>query len=66
MQNLKWIRDTYKVPAFRGQKVVFISDKNIQKKGTIKSAKNGYLKIRFDGDKKTYPAFFHPTWNLKY
>lgn len=62
-----WIRKTYKVPAKRGQRIKYVSEKGHQDRiGTITSADGGYLRIRFDGDKKTYPGRFHPTWNIFY
>lgn len=58
----------YNVPAKRGQRVTYVSEKGHKpdKVGVITSACRGYLRIRFDGDIKTYPSFFHPTWNIVY
>lgn len=66
--SMSWIRKTYHVPAKRGQMVTYVSGKGHKpdKIGRITSACRGYLRIRFDGDVKTYPAFFHPTWNIVY
>jgi len=58
--TLKYIRETYKVPANRGERVVIFSGQ----KGTIKSARGGHLMILVDGQKIAKP--FHPTWNIDY
>lgn len=65
--SLKYIRKTYGVPAYRGQRVTYRKDENhAPKSGKITSARGAYLRIFFDGDLKTYPGVFHPTWNLTY
>ena len=65
--SLKYIRDTYKVPAYRGQRIRYLKDNGETKyEGVITSGSGGYIRIRRDGDKCTYPAPFHPTWNLEY
>lgn len=64
--HMKQIRDTYGVPAKRGGRVEFRPENKRPWQGVIVSAKNGYLRIRRDGEKRTYPAPFHPQWNLKY
>jgi hypothetical protein len=58
--DMKWIRKYYKVPAKRGGKVRFCKTKI----GTIKSARNGYLRVVFDGYKNI--VSLHPTWNIEY
>ena len=67
-EGLSWIRKTYRVPAWRGTRVTYISEKEHKpdKIGTITSGSGGYIRIKFDGDVKTYPAPFHPTWNIIY
>jgi hypothetical protein len=60
------IRRTYGVPAKRGARVEYQPENKEPWQGTVVSAKRGYLRIRKDGEKRTYPAPFHPTWNLKY
>lgn len=60
---MKIIRDGYGVPAYRGARVRYQFNKDI-KFGTIKSAKDGYINILLDGDKRTLP--FHPTWSITY
>ena len=66
--SLHRIRLTYKVPAFRGAIVEYKPEKegHLSKRGRITSAKGDYLRIWFDGDRCTYPAPFHPQWNIKY
>lgn len=60
---MEWIRKTYRVPAYRGVRVVY-SGSGTDQYGTIKSASNGHLKILLDGAK--HPALFHPTWQIRY
>jgi len=65
--SLKWIRETYGVPAYRGRRVTYQKDENHSPKhGRITSSYEHYVRIWFDGDVKTHPAFFHPTWQLTY
>lgn len=64
-QGMKWIRQTYKVPAFRGREVEYTREGHTPKTGKITSACRGDLRIRFQGDVCTYPAFFHPR-DLRY
>jgi hypothetical protein len=66
--TLKYIRDTYGVPAFRGARVEYRPDKAGYPpwQGVITSADGAYLRIRRDGYDKTHPAYFHPEWNLTY
>lgn len=65
---MKYIRDTYGVPAKRGGRVKYQDPDKPYKVWfcTITSAQNGYLRLRRDGDIKTYPAPFHPEWGLTY
>ena len=66
--SLAYIRKTYGVPAKRGARVEFQSDKpgHGPWRCTITSADGAYLRLRRDGDTRTYPARFHPTWGLTY
>jgi len=66
--SMKWIRETYGVPAKRGVRIEFQPDNEGKRpyRGTITSAKGGYLRVRRDGETRTYPAPFHPTWGLTY
>ena len=66
--SMEYIRKTYGVPARRGARVEYFPDKvgHAPWRGTITSASGGYLHIRRDGDKHTYPADFHPEWGLTY
>jgi hypothetical protein len=56
---MKWIRDTYKVPAKRGMRVIADGEY-----GRIVSASRGHLKIKLDERKR--PGIYHPTWNMIY
>jgi hypothetical protein len=56
---MKYIRDTYKVPAKRGMRVRFQGEL-----GTIISAPQAHLHVRIDGKKRI--RICHPTWNIEY
>ena len=63
--SVKYIRDTYNVPCKRGARVRYTWNRK-HHEGVITSARGRYIYIRFDGERKTYPAPFHPTWELVY
>ncbi len=63
--SLTYISTYYGVPAKRGQRVAYASAGKTRQ-GVIVNASNQYLKIRFDGDTKTYPGVFHPTDGITY
>lgn len=56
---LEYIRDYYKVPAFKDAKVKY---KGIE--GTIKGGKGAYLKLEFAD--KSMNGVYHPTWEIEY
>lgn len=60
MNNMKYVRDHYGVPAKQGGRIKYLG----AIEGTILSARNGSLHILLDGYKN--PAWFHPTWEIKY
>jgi hypothetical protein len=62
--GLEYIRQNYKVPAKKGGRVVMYPGKKSEKSGTITGASNGYLKVKFDGEKKV--CLLHPQWQLTY
>ncbi len=64
--SLSYIRKTYGVPAYRGATVQYRDVTGVLIYGKITSAKDGRLNIKFAGSKKTWPAPFHPTWNIIY
>lgn len=65
--SLQYIRETYGVPAKRGGRVRFTPENGKKPwEGRITSADGAYLRIFRDGDVKTYPAPFHPTWGITY
>jgi hypothetical protein len=64
--SLAYIAQYYNVPARRGQRVEHTNSANVARQGVIVSAKDQYLRIRFDGDKKRFPGVFHPTDNMRY
>lgn len=63
MSGLQWIRATYGVNPKRGGRVEYSGDGQARL-GTIKSARDGRLRILIDGEKR--PKKFHPTWALRY
>lgn len=54
-----YVRDTYKVPAKRGMRVVADG-----KPGVIAGFAGAYLRIRIGGEKRT--GLWHPTWRIEY
>jgi hypothetical protein len=62
--SMKWIRDSYHVPAKRGARIEYTGDGK-PKIGTITSARSGRLNVRFDGEDFT-SFILHPTWKIRY
>ena len=60
-----YIRSYYGVPAKKGARVE-ITVRGVLRQGTITGAHNHYIKVRFDGDEKTFPGVFHPTDGVRY
>lgn len=58
--GLRYIRDTYGVPAKRGARVKYSG----LVYGTITSVCGARIRIRLDGD--TFSLPFHPTYSLEY
>lgn len=63
--SMESIRRSRGVPAKRGGRITYTGGDQ-PRSGTILSARNGYLRIRFDGEEKRDPSPFHPTWELTY
>jgi hypothetical protein len=61
---LEYVSHAYKVPAKKGGKVTMYPGKKSEKRGVITGASNGYLKVKFEGEKQ--PCLLHPKWELKY
>lgn len=73
MQHMKWIRDNYHVPAKRGARIEYSGNEIARfiqgfiyqpKRGTIVSARNGYIRVRFDNSNMI--NILHPTWRVRY
>lgn len=62
--SLEYIRRTYKVPAKRGARVRYQGGQSEAMEGGITGSRNAYLRIRFDGHKRSLQC--HPTWNMEY
>lgn len=60
-----YIRDYYRVPAKKGQRVEISVDGKLRR-GAISGAHGQYIKVKFDGDAKPYPGVFHPTDGVRY
>ncbi len=60
---MEWIRKYYNVPAKRGGRIIY-KGSGVPKKGTIKSARKGYLRVLLDGCK--HLILLHPTWEIIY
>jgi hypothetical protein len=61
---MKYIRDTYGVPAKRGGKIIFTNTIGQKLNGTIKSASNFHIKASIEGYK--YDILLHPTCRIEY
>lgn len=61
--SMKYIRDSYGVPARRGGRVVYTGE-GITQTGTITSAAGACLRVRMDGEK--HCGIYHPTWRMRY
>jgi len=62
MNELKYIRDWYGVPAKRGGRIRY--GKALPAEGTILSGKNARLRVRLDDSKRT--VLLHPCWEVTY
>lgn len=61
---IKWIRSNYGVPLAKTGYRLRFNDGLSTKEGTIVGAKNGGLRVRFDGQRVI--CYLHPTWNVEY
>ncbi|MGV6475400.1 hypothetical protein [Azotobacter vinelandii] len=61
--SMAWVRKTYGVSAKRGMRVLYTGSGR-REYGTIRSAKDCYLRIQLDGE--CHSMLFHPTWKLDY
>ena len=60
---MQYIRETYKVPAKRGGRIVY-TGLGVKELGTITGARGAHILVRLDGYTESKP--FHPTWCLEY
>lgn len=66
--SLEYIRQTYKVPARRGQRIRYTDEHGTVWNGCITSAKGAYLRVLVDDRVPGYRGrlTLHPTWNIEY
>jgi hypothetical protein len=69
MNALQYIRDTYKVPAIRGGRIICGATDGEELEAVIIGGRDGRLRARYIGDdgaigKRT--VFFHPTERITY
>lgn len=62
--SLDWIRRNYIVPARRGARIAYEGGIGAPRYGTVVGARQQYLKILMDGDRK--PGLYHPTWSIRF
>jgi len=63
--SMKYIRDTYKVPAKRGARVRYTpANKRVGFEGVIVGSSGRLLRIRLDGEEQV--KSYHPTWRMEY
>lgn len=56
--SMKYVRDTYGVPAKRGRRFIYVWPDGDRQEFTITSAKGGYI--------RSGPRTFHPTYGIVY
>ena len=66
--SLKYIRDCYGVPAYRGARIRFTPNENEVWEGRITSARMARLRVLVDDRVPGYRGrlTLHPTWNVEY
>jgi hypothetical protein len=62
--GIRYIRDTYKVPAKRGMRIRHYVGGGRSVFGVITGARNAHILVRLDG--YTFSLPFHPTWCMEY
>lgn len=66
--SLEYIRQTYKVPARRGQRIRYTDERGTVWNGRITSANGARLRVLVDDRVPGYRGriVLHPTWNIEY
>lgn len=66
--SMETIRRQYGVPAKRGGRILYIDDDGTKWYCTIKSSRDGYLRVLADDRIRGYKGrmLLHPTWNVQY
>ena len=60
---MQYIRETYKVPAKRGGRIVY-TGLGVKELGTITGTRGAHILVRLDGDTESKP--YNPTWEIQY
>ncbi|MCP4304688.1 MAG: hypothetical protein GY788_07395 [bacterium] len=66
--GMKYIRDTYGVPAKRGMRVRYNPPNDEPREGRIVGSEGARLRIQLDPRRnmRQVPTIHHPTWCLEY
>lgn len=68
--SLEYIRKTYRVPAKRGQKIVYSGTRDRERiPAVIVGSAGSHLRVKFeriDGAYNTRTSILHPTWMVEY
>jgi hypothetical protein len=62
--SFDFLNKSYGLNIKRGTRCTYTGEGDA-KHGSVTSAQGGYVRIRFDGDKRSMGPF-HPTWQLTY
>lgn len=65
--SMRYIRDTYRVPARRGARVRFtgvLAAELSAPSGTVTGSRGAMVRIRVDGERRA--RIFHPTFDIEY
>jgi hypothetical protein len=62
----EYISNYYGEEVYIGRRVEYTDTLGTTRKASVCGAKNQYIKLHFDGDKKPHQGVFHPTSGIKY
>lgn len=65
--DMRYIRETYNVPAKRGGRIVYTGSELLGRAlGTIVGSRGAYLRVRMDDGNPKSLVSLHPTWCIEY